>query len=118
MQENQQPDPMKKPGLVKKKQVLKKLDQESAKLLQIIKDKINKKPHGRKIRDYEVIAKGLALIENSHISELQAKTMSEKDHLNLAHESYQKKTGKTSMDQEIKHFYIKRKVNFFKNKIT
>ncbi len=41
MQENQQPEPMKKTGLVKKKQVLKKLDPDSAKLLQAIKDKIS-----------------------------------------------------------------------------
>ncbi len=101
MQEIQQPIELKKAGLVKKKQVLKKLDPDSAKLLQSIKDRVNKKSHGRKIRDYEIIHKALTLIGIPHISELQEKSLTEKDHLNRAYEGYQKTHGKISFDQFI-----------------
>lgn len=90
-----------KKSIVKKKQVLKKLDPETSRLLQTIKDKINKKSFGRKIKDYEIIAKGISLISAEDIQELQERTYSEKDRLGLAHDSYQKLNGKISLDQFI-----------------
>lgn len=85
----------------KKKQVLKKLDAETSRLLQAIKDKINKKSFGRKIKDYEIIAKGISLISPDDIQELQERTYSEKDRLGLAHDSYQKVNGKITLEQFI-----------------
>lgn len=87
-----------KKSVVKKKQVLKKLDPETSRLLQAIKDKINKKAFGRKIKDYEIIAKGISLISADDIQELQERTYSEKDRLGLAHDSYQKLNGKIGLD--------------------
>lgn len=86
---------------VKRKNVLKKLDLESAKLLASIKDKANKKNYGRKIKDAEIIAKALSLMESQHIQDLQEMTLSEKDRLHIAHDDFQKKNGKISLDQFI-----------------
>ena len=73
---------------VKRKNVLKKLDLESAKMLTSLKDKANKKTYGRKIRDGEIIAKALGLMGAQHIEELQESTLSEKDRLHIAHEEF------------------------------
>ncbi len=81
--------------------VLKKLDADSAKLLQAIKDKANKKPFGRKVKDAEIIGLGLSLINPEHIQQIQSQTLSEKDRLYIAHEEYQKTNGKITMDQFI-----------------
>lgn len=85
----------------KRKNVLKKLDLESAKTLAALKDKANKKPHGRKIRDGEIIGKALSLLGSQHIEELQEATLNEKDRLNIAHENFIKEHGKISLDQFI-----------------
>lgn len=84
-----------------KKSGMKKLDPETAKLLQKLNEKANKKSYGRKVRDSEIIALGLSLIDTKHIEQLQEKTLSEKDRLNIAHEDYQKTTGKITLDQFI-----------------
>lgn len=81
--------------------MLKKLDLESAKLLASLKEKANKKTYGRKIKDAEIIAKALALVESQHIQELQETTLSEKDRLHIAHEDFIKQHGKISLDQFI-----------------
>lgn len=101
MEESTNPTNDTKKTVVKKKQVLKKLDPDTTRLLQSIKDKINRKTHGRKIKDVEIILKGLSLITAEHIAELQSRTLSERDHLNIAHESFQKSNGKLSLDQFI-----------------
>lgn len=90
-----------KKAALKKKNVLKKLDLETAKLLQSLKDKANKKAYGRKIKDSEILAKALTLIDQNHLSELQQETLSEKDRLHMAHENFQKANGKMSLDQFI-----------------
>ncbi len=92
---------LKKKEPPKRQSVLKKLDPETAKLLQSLKDKANKKTFGRKVRDCEIIAVGLKQVSPDHIKELQEGTLSEKDRLSLAHEEYQKHHGKTTMDQFI-----------------
>lgn len=91
----------KKAATQKKKAVLKKLDSETAKILQMLKDKANKKSFGRKVRDSEILALGLSLLNSDHIQQLQSQTLSEKDRLHIAHEEYQKANGKISLDHFI-----------------
>lgn len=91
----------KKASQAKRKNVLKKIDTDSAKLLATLKERANKKGYGRKIRDGEIIAKGLSLVETRHLQELQDQTLSEKDRLHMAHEDFVKQHGKISLDQFI-----------------
>ncbi|WP_413578611.1 hypothetical protein ACLVWU_08745 [Bdellovibrio sp. HCB290] len=88
-------------GLARRKSLLKKLDQETAKLLSSLNEKANKKTHGRRVRDSEILHLGLTLVESKHLDELKEKSLSEKDRLSLAHEEYQKQNGKLSLDQFI-----------------
>ena len=81
--------------------VLKKLDLDSAKLLAVIKEKINKKSVGRKIKDAEILSLAIRQINSEHITGLQQLTYSEKDRLTLAHNEYQTLNGKISLDQFI-----------------
>ncbi len=92
---------LKKKDPIKRQSILKKLDPETAKALQSLKDKANKKSFGRKVRDCEIIQVALKQVSPEHIKELQEATLSEKDRLALAHEEYQKQHGKTTMDQFI-----------------
>lgn len=85
----------------KRKNVLKKIDPDSAKMLALLKEKANKKTYGRKIRDVEIIAKALSLVEAKHLTELQEGTLSEKDRLHIAHEDFVKQHGKITLDQFI-----------------
>ena len=82
----------------KKKSVVKKLTPEACKLLQTLSEKANKKTYGRKVRDSDLIAMGLSLIQLKHIEELQAQSLTSKDRLALAHEEYQKAHGKITLD--------------------
>ena len=90
-----------KKELSKKHNQLKKIDLETARTLEQIKDKVNKKTFGRKIRDTEIIHIALGQINADNIKHLQESTYSEKDRLAMAHEEYQKKHGKLSLDQFI-----------------
>lgn len=85
----------------KKKSFIKKLTAETCKILQALSEKANRKSHGRKIRDNDLIALGLSLIEAKHIEILQDQSLSEKDRLSLAHEEYQKAHGKITLDHFI-----------------
>ncbi|MFN3698345.1 MAG: hypothetical protein ACK4VO_12980 [Pseudobdellovibrio sp.] len=85
----------------KKINQLKKLDLETIKLLNSIKDRANKKTFGRKVKDTEIISAALRLISSEHIKELQELTLSERDRLAMAHEEFQKANGKISLDQFI-----------------
>ena len=85
----------------KKDYLLKKIDINTAKSLNQIRDKANKKNYGRKVRDSEIISIALKQINGDHIKELQEATYSERDRLSIAHESYQKTHGKISLDQFI-----------------
>ena len=95
---NQHPAKKVKP---EKTSVLKKLDPETGRVLKLLKDKINKKNYGRSVRDTEIIAAALRLIQPEHIKDLQENTLSERDRLAIAHEEYQKTNGKISLDQFI-----------------
>ena len=79
----------------------KKLDAETAKLLQQIKEKANKKSFGRKVMDREVIAIGLRQIGPDQIKQLQEVTYSAKDRLHMAHESYCRDHSRISLDDFI-----------------
>lgn len=83
------------------KSVLKKLDGETIKILSQLKEKVNKKDFGRKVRDSELIQLGLGLIDSDHIRNLQESTYTERDRLSLAHLEFQKTHGKISLDQFI-----------------
>lgn len=85
----------------KKINQLKKLDLETIRLLNSIKDRANKKNFGRKVKDTEIISAALRLISSEHIKELQELTLSERDRLAMAHEEFQKANGKISLDQFI-----------------
>ncbi|MFZ3231737.1 MAG: hypothetical protein WA160_16130 [Pseudobdellovibrio sp.] len=85
----------------KKINVLKKLDPDTVKLLQLFKDKVNKKAFGRKVKDSEIIAAGIKLLGPDQLKDLQQQTYSEKDRLSMAHEEFQKQNGKISLDQFI-----------------
>ena len=84
-----------------RKTCLKKIDLETSKVLNQLRDRANKKPFGRKVRDAELIALGLKLVEQRHLAELQEQTYSEKDRLAIAHDDYQKQNGKITLDQFI-----------------
>lgn len=94
-------DKTRKKEVSKKEIFLKKIDSESFKLLQQLKDRVNKKTIGRKIKDGEVIGLALKLISSDQIKELQEMTYSEKDRLALAHDDYQKRNGKLTIEQFI-----------------
>lgn len=93
--------PPTRPQTPKRRVLVKKIDQDSARLFEQIKDRINKKPYGRKIKDFEIMAVAIKQITAEHIKELQAQTFTEKDNLAIAHEEYQKANGKISLDQFI-----------------
>lgn len=80
---------------------LKKIDPETAKLLSQLRERVNRKSVGRKVKDIEIIRAGLKLIGNDQILELQEASYSERDRLQLIHESYQKENGRITLDQFI-----------------
>lgn len=86
---------------VKAKSVMKKLDPTAAKVLAQLKDRANKKDFGRKVLEKEILSMAIRLVTDDHLKELQAQTYSERDRLAMAHEEYQKATGKISLDQFI-----------------
>lgn len=85
----------------KKGMILKKVDLETAKLIFAIKEKINRKAYGRKVRDGEILSLAIRLLGPEHIQQLQEATYSEQDRLHITHEDYVKKNGKISLDQFI-----------------
>ena len=85
----------------KRTMILKKIDPETAKLLNQLKEKANKKSYGRKVRDGEIIALALKQLEAGHLHELQQATLSQKDKLHMAHEEFCKHHGKVTLDQFI-----------------
>jgi hypothetical protein len=90
------------PGVTKPgSKVMKKIGPEAARLLEQIKEKVNKKTFGRTIKSSEVIALALKHINDDHIRELQQLTYREKDKLLMAHDEYQRAHGKITIDQFI-----------------
>ncbi len=83
----------------KRQATVKKVDLETSRLIQQMKDKANRKPYGRKVKDSEILALAVRLLTPEHIKELQEATLSERDRLQMVHEDYQKAHGKISMDQ-------------------
>lgn len=98
VEDEQKPIKKAAPAAGKKKPLLKKLDPETAKLLTTLNEKANKKTHGRRIRDSEIIHLGLTLIGTKDLETLKQASLTEKDRLNIAHEEYQKQHGKITLD--------------------
>lgn len=86
---------------VKRNYLLKKIDMDTAKLMNQLREKANKKSYGRKVTDTEIIGAALKLLTQDQIKELQQATYSEKDRLAMAHEDYQRTNGKITLDQFI-----------------
>ncbi len=80
---------------------LKKVDLDTSKLIAQIKEKVNKKNFGRKVRDAEIISLAVRQLTPDHIKELQDATLSENDRLRMLHEDYQREHGKITLDKFI-----------------
>ncbi len=93
--------PVKAETKKEKVKLLKKIDPETAKVLSQLREKANKKPFGRTIKDSEILACAIRLIQPEHIKELQEASYSEQDRLKMAHEDFQRKHGKITLDQFI-----------------
>ena len=87
--------------VVKKAVSLKKVHSETARQLQVFKDRVNKKQFGRKVRDAEVLAVAVSLLTEDHVRKLQEQTYSEKDRLQIVHTEFQRLHGKISLDDFI-----------------
>lgn len=85
--------------VTKEKSNVKKLDIETNKLLFQLKEKVNKKPFGRKIRDSEIIALSIRKIGPDDIKLLQESTFTERDIIAIAHEKYVKEKGRISLNE-------------------
>jgi hypothetical protein len=101
MENGQIDKPKSKKEVIKRNYLLKKIDLDTAKLMNQIREKSNKKPYGRKVTDTEIISAALKLLTQDHIKELQQNTYSEKDRLAMAHEDFQRTNAKISLDQFI-----------------
>ena len=78
---------------------VKKLDSETTKFLSSLKEKINKKHFGRKIRDSEIIGIALKKITPEDIKMLQELTYGERDIIAIAHEKYVKQNGRITLNE-------------------
>lgn len=85
----------------KLKTTMRRLDSATAKALSQLAERANKKDFGRKVRDSDILAMAVTLVEDEHLKELQEQSFTEKDHLSMAHQEYQKRHGKISLDQFI-----------------
>ena len=83
----------------KSSSAIKKLDPDTAKVLQSLSDRANKKTYGKKIRDIEILALGLSLITPEHIKTLQEGTVTEDDLLKAGHAEYQRSNGKLTQKE-------------------
>lgn len=81
------------------KQAFKTVDLETAKLLSQLRDRANKKNFGRPVRESEILAVAVRLVSPEHLKELQENTVRDKDRIKMAHEEFQKKNGKCSMEK-------------------
>jgi hypothetical protein len=94
------PKPIKKPhsNSIKKKSLTKKLDPETGKLLQQLREKANRKNFGRRVRDNQILNLALGLVTSEHLQGLQDAALSERDRLRIAHEEHCKEFGKITLD--------------------
>lgn len=89
------------PKQQKSKPILKKIDAATAKSLSTIRERVNKKSFGRKIKEREILALAVRQISDSHIKEMQESTLTQQDRLHLAHEEYVKANGRITLDDFI-----------------
>lgn len=93
-------------------EVFRKIDGQSLKLLNSLRERANKKNYGKTIKDSELIGLGLSLITDVMIKDLQEKSLSNRDRLNLWHEQYCKKSEKISFDQFLGQIMQSENLNF------
>lgn len=91
----------KKKTALKRVTALKKVDADTSKVLQQLKEKANKKTYGRKVTDAEILGVAVRLVTPEHLRQLQEATYSERERLQMVHDDYQKTNGKISLDQFI-----------------
>lgn len=71
----------------------------TAKSLKGTVQKLNKKPHGRKVRVDDVLLKALSLLEDKHFEEIQNSTLSNADRLEVSYREYCKTNEQISKDE-------------------
>lgn len=98
---NKEIKPSKKEKVARATLVTKKIEPEVCKALQALKDQIDDKPIGRRIRDSEVVKLALSLIRAEHIAELKESTYSSQDRLILAHQEFVKQNGEATLEDFI-----------------
>ena len=64
-------------------------------------NKVNRKKFGRKVRDEAVIELAVSLLNDSHIKELQEKSLTNKDRLEIKYQEFIKVNGNISKDEFI-----------------
>ena len=83
----------------KREATMKALDPEVAKALTALREKANRKNFGRPIRDSEIIEVALPYVTGEDLKRLQMRTIRDKDRVNAAFSTYQKKRGKLPMER-------------------
>lgn len=71
----------------------------TAKALKSILTKLNRKPHGRRVKHDDVIQKSLTLLNDEHLEEIKQSTLSNSDRLEMAYQEYCKQNGQVSKDE-------------------
>lgn len=63
--------------------------------------KVNKKKFGKRVKAEAVIDMALSFLDDSHLKELQEKSLTNKDRLELKYQEYLKANGNVSKDEFI-----------------
>ena len=76
-----------------------RIPQDTQKKITLLLNKVNKKDFGRKLKSYELIDVALDLLNDHHLKNLQQKSLSNSDVLEMRFKEYIKKNGKISKDK-------------------
>ncbi|MFK7824170.1 MAG: hypothetical protein AB8G05_08435 [Oligoflexales bacterium] len=79
----------------------------TARLLKSIVSKCNRKSHGRRVKQDNVILKALQLICEPQIKEIKEATFSSQDHLEIQFKKYCQQSGTISKDEFLKMLLAK-----------
>jgi len=78
-----------------------RVKKETAKSVQDLLKKLNKKDYGRRVRADELISLAVTLVTSEHHKTLQDATLSEQDRVKREHREYCSKNGNISFEQYI-----------------
>jgi len=78
-----------------------RVKKETAKSVQELLKKLNKKDYGRRVRADELISLAIGLVAPEHHQKLQEATLSEQDRVKREHREYCAQNGKISFEQYI-----------------